>query len=46
MQVPDEASVKAEAEARLPSEPGKGDSHGCRIGKVFLAAPPGIRVND
>lgn len=32
-QAPDEASVIAEAKARLPSEPGSSDPNGCRIGE-------------
>ena len=35
VQVPDEASVVAEAKARLPSEPDSSDPNGCRIGEPF-----------
>ncbi|DBA84671.1 TPA: hypothetical protein ACH3X1_006028 [Trebouxia sp. C0004] len=34
-QAPDEASVIADAKARLPSEPGSSDPNGCRIGEPF-----------
>ncbi len=35
VQAPDEASVIAEAKARLPSEPSSSDPNGCRIGEPF-----------
>lgn len=45
-QAPDEASVVAEAKARLPSEPASSDANGCRIGEpchhFLLLFPVGI----
>ncbi|KAL0043559.1 hypothetical protein WJX79_008367 [Trebouxia sp. C0005] len=40
-QAPDEASVIAEAKARLPSEPGSSDPNGCRIA---IRLPSGDRL--